>query len=164
MRLWDFGCKGLCFLSKGIAKFWFLALSVCWYMYENLFVFSSWPWSRTSLTFVLSFFFLFLFLFSLSSLYFVEDVDDDDKASKITTDQGRSRGQGYTKDQAPKDAHPKKSENYFGKLARKNSLCKKPATHYCKSSIFRALWVPSCIFTFPLWSLAMGMLRCLEIE
>ena len=42
------------------------------------------------------------------------------------------------KNQAPKDARPKKAENYFGK-ARKNSLCKKPATHYCKSPIFGAL-------------------------
>ena len=40
---------------------------------------------------------------------------------------------------APKDACPRKAENYFGKLAHKNGLCKKPATHYCKSPIFRAL-------------------------
>ena len=54
-------------------------------------------------------------------------------------DRGQSRGQDYTKDQEPKDAHPRKAEKYFGKLARKNNLCKKPATHYCKSSIFRVL-------------------------
>ena len=34
---------------------------------------------------------------------------------------------------------PKIARNYLGKLARKKSLCKKPPTHYCKSSIFQAL-------------------------
>ena len=37
------------------------------------------------------------------------------KREKGVTDQGRSRGQGYMKDQAPKDAHPRKNQELFWK-------------------------------------------------
>ena len=42
-------------------------------------------------------------------------------------DRGRSRGLGHTKNRAPQEARPRKSEEYFEKLARKTAYVKIPS-------------------------------------